>query len=80
MELLKDIWGGLLDLPLFIWILFFKSGLYSVVAWFNVIVCVVLFYFEYKGNRKEREATAELIQQKVKLTKLKRYAKLHTEW
>lgn len=75
MELPKNIWSGLLDLPLLLWVLFFKSGIYSVAAWFNVLVCGILFYFEYKGNKKEEEATSELIQQKVKLTKLKRYEK-----
>ena len=75
MGLLKNIWGVLLDLQLFIWILFFKSGIYSIAAWFNVIVCISLLYFEYKGNRKEGEASLELIERKVKLTKLKRYEK-----
>ena len=75
MGLLNNIWGGLLDLPLFIWVLLFKSGLYSIVTWFNIGTCGVLFYFEYKGKRKEEEATTELIEQKVKLTKLKRYEK-----
>ena len=43
--------------------------------WFNIVFCLVMLYFETKGNKKEMEATEELLMEKENLKKLKRYAK-----
>lgn len=69
MELLKEYWQGITDIPEFMWIIMFKSGIASAIFWLSVVTSGFLFMYERDSNKGYQDKWDSVLGQDSKQNK-----------